>query len=60
MKTLSKVASNITPQNLQYFFCEQKAVTPKIFSNNKSVISLSQWWNGKYPQPIDYYVQDTF
>lgn len=32
---------------------------PILYGNNKSIISVSQWWNGSLPRPNDYYVEDT-
>lgn len=47
----------ILPTNL-FAFCSA-TVRPILFSNTKSIISVSQWWNGVPPRPSDYYVEDT-
>ena len=45
-------------QTLRFGFCSEH-YAPKMYGNNKSIVSLSHWWNGMSPRPIDYYVQDT-
>ena len=37
-------------------FCSQ---VPRIYGNNKSILSLSQWWNGQGKRPTDYFVSDS-
>jgi len=39
--------------------CSTTKFKPQIYSNSKSVVSLSQWWTGGTKRPLDYYVQDT-
>ena len=39
--------------------CSTTKFKPQIYSNSKSIVSLSQWWTGGPRRPLDYYVQDT-
>lgn len=53
---IRKLTRRVTSQ-LRYAFCSGEG--PKLYGSNKSILSLSQWWGGKLPHPVDYYIQDT-
>lgn len=54
---IRKLSRSVASQ-LRYAFCSREQ-GPKLYGSNKSILSLSQWWGGKLPHPVDYYIQDT-
>ncbi len=53
---INKVTKTLIYQSQSFF--STTTFTPILYGNGKSIVSLSQWWNGKDARPNDYYVQD--
>ena len=51
---ISKVTKSLIYQSRSLF--GTAAFTPILYGNGKSIVSLSQWWNGTDARPSDYYV----
>lgn len=53
---ISKVSQKLLHKNVSKF--SSTPFVPILYGNGKSLISLSQWWDGNSARPNDYYVED--